>query len=282
MRGRCHGTTVAAGGDRAGSSCAPVEDGSAGDARPEVAAEERRNSGDNCRVRLPSRLLVAAATALALIALAGCTGTAPSLPQAGPAESSTPVPIASAAADDVRVAVVGDSLTAGGGRSLADGLTQNTWISYAQGDGIAYAGGWAVGGRTVEQMAAGVKPIADVDVLVLMGGTNDVRLHRTFRQARASYDRIVATVHPEHVIIGAIPPYDRQPKAAAAYERQLSAYAIAKGWDFVDPWGFARDGLVYRSGTSRDGIHPTTAGYRTIGLAYRAAILRVTSVAQAG
>lgn len=226
------------------------------------------------------RLAAATLAALSLTVLVGCATV--SEPQAGGAATATPVPVATATADDVRVAIVGDSLTAGGGRSLAEGLTQNTWMSYVQGDGIAYVGGWAVGGRTVQQMAAGIRPIDDVDVLVLMGGTNDVRRHISFDETRASYDSIVTTVHPEHVVIGAIPPYNRDPEAGEAYEKQLAAWAVAQGYDFVDPWGFARDGLVYKAGTTVDGIHPTTAGYRTVGLAYRAAILRVMSATRAG
>ena len=186
------------------------------------------------------------------------------------------------AADPVRVAVVGDSLTAGGGRELSWGLTPDTWIGYAQGNGIDYVGGWAKGGTTVQVQAENVTPVSDVDVLVLMAGTNDVRLHLSFRSAAASYDSIVRTIHPRHVIIGAIPPYDRNPKAAALYERQLRAYVRTRDWDFVDPWSFARDGLVYRAGTSKDGVHPTTAGYRRLGENYRAAILRVASTPQAG
>lgn len=175
----------------------------------------------------------------------------------------------------VRVAVVGDSLTAGGGRLLSEGLTADTWMTYAQGDGVDYVGGYAKGGSTVQEQAAAVRPVADVDVLVLMSGTNDVRLGLGFAESAASYDAIVDTIRPKHVVVAAIPPYDRNPAAAARYEAALERYVVDKGWTFTDPWGFARAGEVFAAGTSLDGIHPTTAGYETLGHELRDVVLDV-------
>lgn len=237
-----------------------------------------------------TKVLLGGLLAASLAVLTGCSSAPRSEPEAG-ARTAIAAPTASSApaggalgttADPVRVAVVGDSLTAGGGRELSWGLTADTWITYAKGNGIEYVGGWAKGGTTVQTQAAAVRPIADVDVLVLMAGTNDVRHHLSFAQSASSYDSIVATIHPKHVIIGAIPPYDRNPQGAAVYEKQLRAYVATKDWDFVDPWAFARDGLRYRAGVSLDGIHPTTAGYQRLGENYRAAILRVVSTPVAG
>jgi lysophospholipase L1-like esterase len=175
--------------------------------------------------------------------------------------------------DAVRVAIVGDSLTAGGGRLLSDGLDANTWMTYARGDGVEWVGGWARGGSTIQEQAAAVTPVADVDVLVLMSGTNDVRKGIGFAESAASYDAVVATIAPEHVVVAAIPPYDRSPAAAAVYQRALERHVLARGWTWTDPWGFARDGLVFAAGTSPDGIHPTTAGYQRLGESLRETIL---------
>jgi lysophospholipase L1-like esterase len=238
--------------------------------------------------------LVGLATASALALLVGCSNAATSQPRAESTSSTVAPPIsvptptgttsttdnASLGSDDdpVRVAIVGDSLTAGGARILPrDGLDQNTWMTYAQGDGIKWVGGWAMGGTTTQIEAAHVTPVKNVDVLVLMSGTNNVRLHIPFSQAVTYYDQIVKTIRPKHVIIGAIPPYNRDPRGAAAYERQLKRYVLAKGWDFTDPWRFARDGEVYQAGVSNDGTHPTTAGYKIVGREFRDAILRVVS-----
>ncbi|NIJ06133.1 SGNH/GDSL hydrolase family protein [Frigoribacterium faeni] len=231
--------------------------------------------------------LVGAALALLTI---GCTVP---VTTASPGSAPTGAPLAAAsaapvdgtargtAADSdgaVRVAIVGDSLTAGGGRLLSDGLDADTWMTYAQGDGVEWVGGWAKGGSTVQEQAAAVAPVADVDVLVLMSGTNDVRKGIGFAESAASYDSVVATIAPRHVVVAAIPPYDRSPAAAAVYQRALERFVHERGWTWTDPWGFARDGLVFAPGTSPDGIHPTTAGYQRLGESLRGTILEVGGV----
>ncbi|MCD2444040.1 SGNH/GDSL hydrolase family protein [Agromyces sp. SYSU K20354] len=218
----------------------------------------------------------------------GCSATSPSAawwaprtPSAAASEGTTAPSEAPSVAPPtrqpslpVRVAIVGDSLTAGGGaRLLSEGLDSRTWMTYAKGDGIEYAGGWAMGGSTVETMAENVRPIVDVDVLVLMGGTNDVRNHTDFASVAPNYDAIVDVVRPGRVVIGAIPPLDSNPDEAARFNWKLKQYVAKKGWDYVDPWGFARDGGFFAPGTSYDGIHPTTHGYALVGKAYRDAIL---------
>lgn len=239
-------------------------------------------------MRSVSRALVGLATAAVVVALAGCSTVSTSTPLADSTRSAQPSPSSTAPSlgtteNPVRVAIVGDSLTAGGGRTIPEmGLDQNTWMTYAEGDGVNWVGGWAKGGTTVQIMADNVTPVRDVDTLVLMAGTNDVRLGFTFDQARSSYERIVAILKPEHVIIGAIPPYNRAPDRAADYERQLKGFALAEGWTFFDPWRFARDGKVYQAGISNDGIHPTTAGYRIVGREYRDAILQSVATPVAG
>lgn len=262
---------------------------------------------------LPRRITVLVVGA-ALVIATGCTVTTLSLPETGSPGSRGAASAAGAAgagtgtgsatgsrnspvtapgagtasalgtADNpVRVAIVGDSLTAGGGRTIPEEpLDRNTWMTYAQGDGVDWVGGWAKGGTTVQQMAGAVTPIDDVDVLVLMAGTNDVRLHIGFAASARYYDAIVDTIKPKHVIVAAIPPYNLNPAGAAAYERQLEAYVNLKGWEFVDPWGFARDGLVYVKHTSIDGIHPVTSGYRKVGLYLRGAILQSVATPKAG
>jgi len=227
-------------------------------------------------------MLGGASTVLVVAFVVGCSTAVTDRSSARAASRATTavdapiIPTDAYRAGDVRVAIVGDSLTAGGARLLSAGLDKNTWMAYAQGRGIAFVGGFAEGGTTVQYQASQVRPVSDVDVLVLMSGTNDVRLGYRFDRVEKYYRQIVDTIKPKHVIIGAIPPYDRNPDGAATYERALKAYVQHDtDWTFVDPWGFARDGRVYLGGVSNDGIHPTTSGYRLLGANYRAAILKV-------
>lgn len=229
------------------------------------------------RVAVTSMALVAVLSACATVPTtapqAGGAGVVAGQPTTSPAESGTSAKAAENDPDGVRVAIVGDSLTAGGGRLLSAGLTPNTWMTYAMGSGIDYVGGYAKGGSTIEEQAAAARPVGAVDALVLMSGTNDVRLGIPFDKAAPSYDEVVSTIGAAHVIVAGIPPYDRNPAAAARYEKKLEAFVAERGWTFVDPWGFARDGDRYAPGVSQDGIHPTTAGYRQLGENLRRAIL---------
>ncbi len=76
----------------------------------------------------------------------------------------------------------------------ATGSTTSRGWTYAQGDGITFAGGWARAGATPADMAAAVQPIPDVDVVVVLAGTNAVRRGLTVAEQTAAYDHIVATV----------------------------------------------------------------------------------------
>lgn len=188
------------------------------------------------------------------------------------------------AADDggpvqsTRLAVVGDSLSAGKTKFLGNGLDDGTWISSAVGQGVEFAGGWARSGATPERMAEHVRPVDDVDILVILAGTNAVRLHKTLAQEAASYRRIVSVVRPRQVLVSAIPPYAWQPTAAERYNRDLRRLAKAEGWSWGDPWSFARDGRQWKPGVSEDGTHPAgPEQYRALGSSMRSLIDEVLS-----
>jgi hypothetical protein len=175
----------------------------------------------------------------------------------------------------VRFAVVGDSLSAGRSRFLGNGLDDESWATYATGDGVEFAGGWARSGASPEMMAEHVRPVEDVDVLVILAGTNAVRLRKTLREETRSYRQIASVIRPRHVIISAIPPYRWQPRAAVEYNRDLEDLAASEGWTWADPWGFARRGSDWAAGVSVDGTHPANAEeYRLLGLQLRGIILR--------
>jgi hypothetical protein len=175
---------------------------------------------------------------------------------------------------DLRVAVVGDSLSAGRSRFLGNGLDDESWMTYAEGDGIEFAGGWARAGATPDEMAEAVEPVADVDVLVILAGTNAVRTGKTFAQERTAYESIAATIHAREVIVADIPPYRWKPRAAQQYSAALRTFVERQGWRWADPWTFARSGSGWADGVSTDGTHPANAAeYRRLGEAFRTIIL---------
>lgn len=196
-----------------------------------------------------------------------------SMLQTGP--MSDPEAAAGVSGGDIRFAVVGDSLSAGRSKFLGNGLDDETWATYAIGDELDFAGGWARSGATPELMAEHVKHVDDVDVLVILAGTNAVRVGEDLRDEAAAYRRVVSVIGPRHVVISAIPPYRWQPRAAIVYNEDLQELAEHEGWTWADPWGFARRGAGWVPGVSSDGTHPADADqYRLLGLQMRGIILR--------
>ncbi|WP_138442143.1 SGNH/GDSL hydrolase family protein [Sinomonas susongensis] len=207
----------------------------------------------------------------ALAVLAGvvaAAGTVRSLPEAkGPAWPSTEVRA-------VRFAAVGDSITQGDSPGFSVGLTGSlSWVTYARSPLDLFAGGWAAGGATTARMAANVRPVR-ADVLVVIGGTNDLAQGVPFSVTAANIERIVATVGAPRVIVSAIPPRDSAQGATVAFNASLKELVLAHGWEWVDAPAGVREGEQYAPGMSHDGIHPSQAGAEAPGRALDAAISR--------
>lgn len=191
---------------------------------------------------------------------------------------STPMAADATPSTPLRVAVVGDSLSAGHSRFLGNGLDEDSWMTYAEGDGIEFAGGWARAGATPKQMADAVRPVERVDVLVVLAGTNAVLHGERVSDTADSYDRIVDVIRPERVVVAAIPPYRAHAAEALAYNRDLRVLTRERGWTWVDPWRAARDGDDWAPGFSADGVHPAgPRQYAVLGRAFRQLILESRS-----
>lgn len=174
----------------------------------------------------------------------------------------------------VRVAIVGDSLSAGRSLFSGNGLDDESWMTYARGHGVEFAGGWARAGARPEQMAAAVRPVGEVDVLVVLAGTNAVLHGETVADVSDSYEQIEGTIDADRVLVSAIPPYPRYAEAAAAYNRDLRAFTEQQGWTWIDPWTSAREGDAWVDGFSQDGVHPAGPDqYAVLGRAMHALIL---------
>lgn len=182
----------------------------------------------------------------------------------------------------IRVAIIGDSLSAGRSRFLANGLDDESWMRYANGDGIQFVGGWARFGATPTQMSEAVGAIDRVDVLVILAGTNAVRTGKTVADEVPAYERIVSVVRPRRVVISSIPPYRRHPAAALQFNQDLRRLTVAQGWIWADPWAIARDGDDWAEGFSADGTHPAgPAQYEVLGESFRRIILETRMIPSA-
>ena len=179
----------------------------------------------------------------------------------------------STAVSEIGFVVVGDSLTAG--TEPLDGnrvVGSASWVPAASDPPLTFLGGWAVPGATTAAMLEGVGPMG-ADVLVLMGGTNDLMRGHDLAETRANLVAIVDEVNAPEVLLCAVGPLDGRAAEVTDYNRQLEALAAESGWTFVDPWGAAWNDGSFVEGASDDGVHPTPEYADRVGREIRAALL---------
>jgi lysophospholipase L1-like esterase len=133
-----------------------------------------------------------------------------------------------------------------------------SWLNGETSYRFVRVGGWAVPGSITADMRAGVVP-TPADVLVLLGGTNDLIRGIPFAETAANLRAISATVGARTTVLVAIEPLSASPTARGTENARLAALARAQGWHFVDPWTAVAAGNDWRPGTTVDGIHPTPA-----------------------
>jgi len=169
-------------------------------------------------------------------------------------------------------AVLGDSISAGQSPSLPDDVDPTTWISYAQSRTVRWVGGWTRGGSTTSDLLEHLTPVG-ADVLVVLGGTNNVNKGLAFATAERDLIAIGAGCACGSLLVVAIPPNEMHPLVAAVYNQQLLELARQHGWSYVDPWVAERHGVRWRDGRSIDGVHPVIEVFAGVGRQIRAAIL---------
>ncbi|WP_210480557.1 GDSL-type esterase/lipase family protein [Naasia sp. SYSU D00948] len=200
----------------------------------------------------------------AVLTLTGCDSPAPPGPTSAVPGRST--------AGEVRVAIVGDSITDVQSPDFSAGrIDPESWASEVLDEGRVFAGGYAVWGATTEQMAAAVQPL-DADVLIVLAGTNDMALGVPFAETAANLEAIAETVGAPRVVLSAIPPIDWTPGASDDFNAQLERLARDEGWEWVDPMGRIESGGEFREGMSDDGVHPSARASRLIGEAIESAV----------
>lgn len=219
----------------------------------------------------PHRLRRTSALLALLISAGAVTACTTPPPTATPAETGAASEVVEEVALPLRVAVVGDSNTTGFKTTLADGIDAGAaWISLVPQAQIKYAGGWAQNGATSTAMRENIKPLQDVDVLVIMAGTNNIAMGMPDDVLAADLTAIAATVGARHTVLSSIPPFDARPEDATVLNARLASLASANGWSFMDPWATLRTPAgkwmdIYRL----DGLHTTPDGYQTMALALR-------------
>ncbi|MFD1506967.1 SGNH/GDSL hydrolase family protein [Georgenia yuyongxinii] len=200
--------------------------------------------------------------------------------ETSPAAARAAAPLTSAvlfedAVEPVRLAAVGDSITASGGPLEGGVFNENTWLSHVvDAVEVRWAGGWAQPGATTAAMLEGVVPVAGADVLVIMAGTNDSGQGLPFDTTADNLRHTAEVVGAPRVILASIPPREPAPEVAADFNELLESLASEQGWEFVDvARGLRDDDGGWLPGLTDDGIHPLPDGQAVIGAAIRDAVL---------
>jgi lysophospholipase L1-like esterase len=183
-------------------------------------------------------------------------------------------------APDVRTYVaVGDSITSG--MEPHDRLGTpgpQAWLHGETADRLQLVGGWAQPGATTADMRAAAVP-NPADVLVLVGGTNDL-LHAVPWEVTAdNLLAVSAMVGARQTLLVGIVPVTGFPAERASFNARLAALAGEMGWRYVDPWTPVTEGDVWAPWATSDTVHPTpeaavTAGGIIAEKAWQAAIRR--------
>ncbi len=177
------------------------------------------------------------------------------------------------------MAAVGDSITAGDSPDLAGGVAgTESWVSHASDDDIEFVGGWAEWGASTEIMAAAVRDPIDADVLVLLGGTNDLGWVPHAETAE-NLSLIAERADVEAVVISSIPPLDLfQGAGTQDLNTFLMHYAESQGWNWVDAAEGLREGSDFAPGMSYDGVHLSEQGAGVLGRAIADAVREATGL----
>jgi lysophospholipase L1-like esterase len=223
---------------------------------------------------MPARRMARGAVSAlaAVLLLAGCTSGAPA---PGPASSDgtlEPTATATTAPEDmVRVAVMGDSNTNGFVGTLEQGMEQGmAYVGYVVGDPMTFVGGWGNDGATSTFMAASTPTIEDVDVALIMIGTNNRASGVPDTQLDADILQTVGILAPQETVILGIPPQNAAPETPTEVNAHLEAFAEAQGFHYFDPWvNLTTKTGKWRTEFFRDGIHTNMKGYKLMGAEVR-------------
>ncbi|CAQ02345.1 SGNH/GDSL hydrolase family protein [Clavibacter sepedonicus] len=223
---------------------------------------------------MPARRMARGAVSAlaAVLLLAGCTSANPQPTPTTTEGAPEPSASASTAPEDlVRIVVMGDSNTNGFVGTLPQGIDQGmAYVDYVVGDPLTFAGGWGTDGATSTVMAANTPTVEDVDIALIMIGTNNRIAQVPDTQLDADILQTVEKLAPKDTVILAIPPQNASPETPPEVNAHLEQFAEAQGYHFFNPWkNLTNKDMKWRSEFFRDGIHTNMKGYKLMGAEVR-------------
>ncbi len=222
---------------------------------------------------MPARRMARGAVSAlaAVLLLAGCTSAPQPAPTATEGEAAPSAPATTAPEDMTRIVVMCDSNTNGFVGTLPQGIDQGmAYVDYVVGDPLTFAGGWGTDGATRTVMAANTPTVEDVDVALIMIGTNNRIAGVPDTQLDADILQTVEKLAPKETVILGIPPQNASPETPPEVNAHLEQFADAQGYHFFDPWvNLTNKDMKWRTEFFRDGIHTNMTGYKLMGAEVR-------------
>jgi hypothetical protein len=164
-----------------------------------------------------------------------------------------------------KIACYGDSTTA----------QSNSWLKqlHASDTTLNFSGGYYQAGYTSLQILNGMPEGVNVDVAVVKVGINDFRFDDDVARVLTIIRQIISHSHAKRVLLPAICPSDitdyvygtqhfNRQDLGAQLNAGIEATAGLHGWEYMDPdVSFRLPNNGYATGTTVEGVHPTTESY---------------------
>src|SRR3954469_2586430 len=170
------------------------------------------------RLGAPVALALGAALVCGVLAAPQTHGPAGTSP-----EPASPKTVVASLGSEIRTYVaVGDSITAGMVQATDSLETPGptSWLNGERAARLVRVGGWAIPGKVTGDMLPHMSP-PPADVLVLLGGTNDLARGVPWAETVANLRGIVAPVGARNALLVAIPPFDADPAGRSAFNARL-------------------------------------------------------------
>jgi lysophospholipase L1-like esterase len=177
----------------------------------------------------------------------------------------------SAFGDSITTTYLPFSTVNGSTAAALEAINCVSWVPYAASVGSVFVGGFCRGGNKATQIAAATTPILS-SVTVVMAGTNDMGpapWGTPLQSAVGAVRDIIVASKAQRAIVCAIAPRQGlEAQRTLEYNAALHTFAVAMGWTWADPWVAFRaaDGQWAAPAMTRDGVHPTAATSRAVGV----------------
>jgi acyl-CoA thioesterase-1 len=168
------------------------------------------------------------------------------------------------------ISAIGDSITAGSGKPGLGFLPRDSWLGQALCDTdvpFSYNGG--IPNQTTEQIVARLPDVLSHDpaVVVIYAGTNDVYLRDLSDESVERLRGMITDVREAGAVpvVATLPPIADEPETAYEFNKLIRDLAEETETRLIDFYPVLVDGVDYKDGFTKEGLHPSEKGAEAMG-----------------